>query len=357
VPDHPSEPQLSEKEFYLRSFRHRSMLISFDERSSVSRCLSTIEELVDNPTLVVVLAPGFPRGTVVHKLRARDAERGGASLAAMGAMLMSEGVAFVRRPSHPAIARELAYCRRLATMLRADKLVVCTARGGLPMRRRTRSFVTTTGLSRMLSSNGNLGPWTPAALAELVETVGSGIESVNLTTPEGLAAELFTYQGSGTLLTSRQYCTVERLGVDDFHEALQLLRRGEREGFLLTRTDEEKIELMLSGYGAWFEQNRLAGVAALETKAYRRQRVGEVRGLYTITRFKGEGVGARILAHLAMVASEAKLRGLFACTSNRRAAAFFARHGFKQVDKSAVPQQKWVDRKGPPDPAVFWRDL
>ena len=77
-----------------------------------------------------------------------------------------------------------------------------------------------------------------------------GVSSVSLCPIAGLARELFTYEGCGTLFTLTDYCRVERLGIDDFHEVEKLLERGERERHLKARTPEEIGQLLLHGYGA-----------------------------------------------------------------------------------------------------------
>jgi amino-acid N-acetyltransferase len=192
---------------------------------------------------------------------------------------------------------------------------------------------------------------------DLVRLVRAGLGSVNMVDAASLETELFTYEGAGTLLTAQDYCHVDTLGLDDFHEAARLLARGEREGYLLARDDEARARLLLCGYGAWFEGGRLAGVAGLETERYRRSRVGEVVGLYTITRFKGEGVGVRLIRHLAAEASAKGLRALFACTRNPRAAAFFERYGFEEVDPERAPAAKWRGRGNAERPRVYWLGL
>ena len=164
---------------------------------------------------------------------------------------------------------------------------------------------------------------------------------MNLCTAEALADELFTYEGVGTLLSASATCAVDRLRLDDFGQALSLLMQGEREGFLLRRSVEQRTRLLISGYGAWFDGGRLAGVASLERSAYRRQRMAEIAGLYTITRFHGEGVGVRLLRALARASRQEGVRALFACPSNERAAAFFARNGLRRATRGQVPCRHW----------------
>src|SRR5262249_57521057 len=130
--------------------------------------------------------------------------------------------------------------------------------------------------------------WVVMAVGDAIQ---SGVESVNVCTPEGIADELFTYTGSGTLFTRGDYCHVGPLGIDDFAQAERLLERGQREGLLKHRSVEEMARVLAEGVGASLTGHHLAGVAGLVTAPYVADRCGEIVGLYTITRFKGAGIG------------------------------------------------------------------
>ena len=73
------------------------------------------------------------------------------------------------------------------------------------------------------------------------------------------------------------------------------------------------------------------------------ERAGEIVGLYTITRFKGEGVGERLVSRLVAEAEQRGLAYVFACTVDERAQLFFQRLGFERVAPGAVPAAKWLD--------------
>lgn len=352
------QPEPAEKQFYLKDFRNRAILFHVEDARDLDRhARGVLAELVDNPTLVIVVARRFPRKRRPLRLTRRDFERNPATLVPLSERLMKDGRADIAWPRGLAGARALSYSRQLALRLGVGKLVVVDARGGLDAGSGKRSFVHAAALARVVRAEEDLGDWTLSELQQLLGAVRSGIDAVNLTTAQGLAEELFTYHGSGTLVTAEEYCTIERLGVENFHEAERLLARGEREGFLLSRTAEQKHRLLLAGYGAWFGGARLAGVCGLETEAYRRSRVGEIVGLYTITRFQGEGVGVRIIDHIVGIARDLRLRALFACSSNERAIAFFERCGFGKVDADRAPAAKWVGRRGDTLPTVLWREL
>src|SRR5439155_1722853 len=97
------------------------------------------------------------------------------------------------------------------------------------------------------------------------DALEGGVESVNLCTPEGIAEELFTYVGSGTLFTRGDYCRVAPLGLDDFAQAERLLERGQREGLLKPRSPDAIAEVLAVGFGATVCDRHLAGVAGLLT--------------------------------------------------------------------------------------------
>ncbi|HYC55488.1 MAG TPA: GNAT family N-acetyltransferase [Candidatus Binatia bacterium] len=346
-----------EKRFYLEDFRNRAILFHVDDARELDAVAGgVLSDLIDNPTLVLVVARHFSRKQRPVRLRQREVKRDAGALVPVSARLFDDYRVDVQRPRGLFGARALAFSTLLACRLGVSKVVIVDPRGGLEGTHGPRSFVHAASLARLCRSGEDVDDWTAAELGELLSALRQGVEAVNLCTLEGLGEELFTYQGSGTLLTTEEYCSVAPLGVEHFREAERLLTRGEREGFLLERTEEQRLELLLTGYGAWFGGTRLAGVCGLETNDYARQKIGEIVGLYTITRFQGEGVGVRMVEFLIDVARKRKLKGLFAATSSLRAAAFFQRLGFEPSDPDRVPKIKWTGRRGPL-PLVFWRDL
>ncbi len=349
-----SRNRLSEKEFYLHAFKHRSMLFHLADPVGLSEVKSVIDRLLANHTMVAVC--GGPRaglGRLAH--RGLDPGRAG-QLAPVSRDLLERGLALLGYGSLRSRAARLRFAVRVAAGLGISKLVIVDPRGGLTAGEERLSFVRAARLARLRAP----GTWTAAELELCRLSLGQGVAAVNLTDAAGLERELFTYEGAGTLLTRGQYCRVEKLGVDGFDQALRLITRGEQEGYLLKRTQDERRALLLSAYGAWFEDPRasgLAGLAGLELEAYRGKGLAEVVGLYSITRFKGQGVGKRILERLAEVARAKRRSAMFACSSKAEAVAFFVRNGFERVGAERVPAAKWRGRRHRRPSTVLWRRL
>lgn len=374
-----------EKHFYLDEFRGHTLLFSVpaDElvrEEDFAPLAAVIHELLANDTRAVVLvgASDATRGEQVQRrlqrrlgpLIFRDEtiplfpqrrHRTAAFVelqpevfepAASTTLLATIWLTLRRGPLFVGIVPNMApqqltwVAHQVATRLRVHKLVLMQAEGGVAGTDGTPiSFMNEAMLETLLG----VGQAEWAGLANrrpTFQAVGAalrgGVASVNLCTPAGAARELFTYSGSGTLFTLTDYCTVQRLGIDDFEEVERLIERGQHEGLLKRRSPEEVATLLVNGYGATIGAHHLAGICALVTEPYQAEGAGEVVGLYTITRFKGEGIGSRLVARIVADARAAGLTYLFACTTEERAQVFFEREGFRRVDPESVPPAKWI---------------
>jgi amino-acid N-acetyltransferase len=326
-----AEP-FGEKEFYLEEFRGRTMLFVVDPSVADSRVglddlARTIRELVRNRTRVLEL-PALPRSNAALQ----------AALAEAWLRVRRGGFCMLT------VASDTAAALRAAAGVAAAKVVIVHRAGGLRTSGGMLSFVDESVLETVLRQGeaewAGLGAHRQL-LRAVRDAIDAGVQSVNLCGPRGVAQELFTYVGSGTLFTEGDYSHVERLRMDLYRQAEVMIRRGEREGMLKRRTIGEIAELLAGGYGAVLGGRHLAGVAALLTARYVGTGLGELAALYTITRFQGEGLGRRLVVRVMEDAAAAGLEAVFACTVDRRAQAFFVQQGFERISPQELPAAKW----------------
>lgn len=375
----PTDPtDFGEKRFYLDEFRGRALLIALDasdlqdlaDEGALAEVLTT---LTGNRTRIILLLATHGGGDGLRQVRqrltgalTRDTQAPAFRLdlkpvepnafeadANTSTFIADVWESLRNGPIYVGVAdgaqrkelRNLA--QRAATRLGVHKLVLLEPEGGLRGKdNRPISFLDEAALEALLGAGE--AEWT--GLHERLDVVGvirrallGGVPSVNLCSLLGASRELFTYEGSGTLFTLEDYCTVDRLGIDIFEEAERLIERGQREGVLKPREPAEIAAMLANGFGATINGRHLAGFAAFITAPYAADRAGEVVGLYTITRFKGEGVGGRLLTRILDTASNAGLAYVFATTTSSRAQSFFERQGFSLVGPSDVPAAKWSD--------------
>jgi N-acetylglutamate synthase-like GNAT family acetyltransferase len=241
--------------------------------------------------------------------------------------------------------KSLLMCaRQIAIRLKVYKLVLLDSEGGIYTGGSLMSFMNGPVLSELLRQGeaewAGLGD--RRALLEMIyATLKGGVTSASLCAVAGLARELFTYEGLGTFFTLTDYCRVERLSIDDFHEVEKLLERGEHEGYLKARSPAEIDQLLLHGYGALLgaAPGEFAGFCAL--LPYPEDNAAEIVGLYTITRFQGEGIGSSLVSTMITEGEASGFTYLFATTMQEGAQRLFERYGFRRVAPDDVAATKW----------------
>lgn len=366
----------AEKRFYLDEFHEKTLFFALapgaGDGAALESFLEIVRELIREDARVVVMVehdeiarrleqrfrraaaaslsePFFPgdaekrrRSIVVDVEAPISAESELPVLLRLWSLLRAGPIAVLRVPRSSWV--EMAGSAvALATRLKVHKLVLADPEGGVGAGRAI-SFLDESVLETLLAEGeaewAGLGHRRPLIEAIRAGLLG-GIPAINLCTLAGLASELYTYEGSGTLFTLEDYCRIERVGIDDFREVESLLERGQREGFLKIRSREEIGRILFTGFGATIGSGHLAGVGSLLVEPYAGSGAGEIVALYTISRFAGEGVGAKILTRLMDEARGRGLASVFACTTEERAGQFFLRHGFRRVGPDDVPPEKW----------------
>jgi amino-acid N-acetyltransferase len=363
----PPRAAFAEKEFYLDEFHEKSVLFALRAMdwtiaTRMHEALEVFATLLRNDTRVLLLLETSPeegpqrcaRALHTHLSRVvktphtapvifcADASIDQLCLQ-MWEVLRDSRIFVGLWPSDAPVS--LADCaQRVAVGLRVYKLVYLDPLGGLAYNGKILSFMSGPGLQDLLqpgrAEEVGLGSRRPVLEAIRSALVG-GVMSVSLCPLAGLERELFTYEGYGTLFTRGEYCQVEKLGIDDFHEVEKLLQRAEQAGYLKPRTLQETARLLLYGYSA-----RL-GVASMEPAGfcallpYAEDHAAEIVGLITITRYQGEGVGGQLVEAMIQEGTKQGLTYVFACTTQEGAQRLFTRHGFQRVPSDAVAAAKW----------------
>ncbi len=354
-------PVFSEKTFYLEEFYGKSLLFALippsgERVTELDSLMRTLRELRRNQTRCIVIVSARALGRLMRR---------------MGRMAPSEpppvfdpSVGMRTRPYPPdsAVARIwkalkagsivvaststddpedlLVFAQELASRLRVFKLLLLDREGGLVDDNGERlSFVESKRIGRALK---RVKPGLRRKVLRLAaDALRDGVGSVNLVSPRNVYEELFSFLGAGTLFTLAPYGSALPISIDDFEEVEALIMRGQDEGFLLHRNSDQIASILPSCFGYRVGDEHLAGVCSLLTEPYRRDRAGEITALYTLTRFQGEGVAAQLVSEVIKEARARRLKYVFACTSEERAARFFLRMKFRRVSPGSVASAKW----------------
>jgi N-acetylglutamate synthase-like GNAT family acetyltransferase len=354
-------PLFTEKTFYLEEFYGKSLLFALvppvgDRLAELDSMVRTLRELRRNQTRCIVIASAKALPRLMRRL-GRLAPRGetpvfdpakglrtrpyppDSAIAEIWRGLRAGSIVVAGGETNDPVDL-VVFAQELASRLGVFKLLLLDRAGGLADANGERhSFVEIHRLRRALQSEHS--KIRRAIVRAAGRAILDGVPSVNLTSPRQVYEELFSFLGTGTLFTETGYGRVRQISIDDFEEVEALIIRGQNEGFLLRRSEDEIACLLPSCFGYRIADEHLAGIVSLLTEPYRKERAGEITALYTLTRFQGEGVANELVTEVIREARARHLRYAFACTSEDRAAHFFERLKFRTTVPAEVPSSKW----------------
>ena len=181
-----------------------------------------------------------------------------------------------------------------------------------------------------------------AEQARLLDTArracGAGVERCHVishTEDCALLEELFTHDGSGTLVSNDDYEQSRSASIEDVGGILELIEPLEQEGILLKRS-RELLENEIGHFRVLERDSRIIACAALYP--YPEDRSGEIACIVTHPDYRGHLRGNRLLEELEQAARDQGLERVFALTT--QTAHWFAEQGFAEAKRNALPGQK-----------------
>lgn len=149
-----------------------------------------------------------------------------------------------------------------------------------------------------------------------------------------LLEELFTRDGSGTLISHDPYEEIRRAVVDDVVGLLELLTPLEEQGILVKRT-RERLEQEIDHYSVIERDGMILGCAALHPLD---DDCAEVACVAVHPEYRNGNRGADLLAFLEQQARSHGLHKLFVLTT--RTAHWFVEQGFVEVSADELPEPR-----------------
>jgi amino-acid N-acetyltransferase len=130
--------------------------------------------------------------------------------------------------------------------------------------------------------------------------------------------------------------TVRKAAMPDIHALLDLINDYAAKGIMLPRTEFEMSE-NIRDFTLVFSGAQLIGCGALH---FYSPTVAEVRSLAVHPAAKNQGIGRILVEALEEEARQFQLHSIFAFTYVDK---FFARLGFKEVERGELPLKVWKD--------------
>jgi len=160
------------------------------------------------------------------------------------------------------------------------------------------------------------------------------VHLMNQNDPSALLLELFSRDGSGTLVFSDRYHELRPATIDDVGGILALIDPLEQEGVLVKRS-RERLELEIANFIVIERDQLIIGCAALYANE---NNLSELACLAVHPEYQGQELGDELLKSVEANASKTNAKQLFLLTTHTH--HWFIEHGFSLADISVLPEKK-----------------
>jgi amino-acid N-acetyltransferase len=150
-----------------------------------------------------------------------------------------------------------------------------------------------------------------------------------------LLQELFTHDGSGTLLSPDEYEQARTATIEDAGGILELIEPLEQQGVLVKRS-RELLETEIDRFRVLERDGRIIACAAMYP--FPEQGSGEVACIVTHPDYRGSDRGARLLRELEQIALGLGLSEVFVLST--QTAHWFIEQGFEEASLNQLPPEK-----------------
>jgi amino-acid N-acetyltransferase len=226
-----------------------------------------------------------------------------------------------------------------ATELQADKLVLITEGPDLrDSRRRPLSQLSLTEAGALLHSRRRLPEDTIRHLEHAIHACRHGVGRIHLVSRRkdgALLLELFTRDGSGTLITAETYEGLRQATIEDVGGILELIKPLEQEGILVKRS-RELLEMEIDHFLVIERDGTIIACAALYPAE--RGHYAELACLAVHTDYRNQGRGDALLEAVEDKAARTGMKTLFVLTT--RTAHWFRERGFVPGEISQLPGRR-----------------
>ncbi|QYZ66705.1 MAG: N-acetylglutamate synthase [Gammaproteobacteria bacterium (ex Lamellibrachia satsuma)] len=224
----------------------------------------------------------------------------------------------------------------VAIALGADKLISLVEGKGLTdSRGRLITNVVPRDVDTILSRRKRLAEDICQHLRAAVTACRSGVNRIHLLDRKGdgaLLQELFTRDGSGTLITAEPYEETRTATIDDVGGLLELLEPLEAEGTLVRRS-RELLETEIERF-TLMERDGMA-IACAALYPYAKEQIAELACVVVHPDYRDGGRGDWLLEQMETTARAQGIRQLFLLTTHT--AHWFRERGFVTADLKSLP--------------------
>jgi len=183
----------------------------------------------------------------------------------------------------------------------------------------------------------------------------SRVHLLSLSDPNALLRELFTRDGSGTLVTAERWENLRGATVEDVSGIIELISPLQENGTLATRS-REALERDIENFVICEREGLIIGCAALFVdQAHSDNEIGEIACVATHPDYRGQGRAAELIDNLESRARASNLKKVMLLST--RAAHWFIERGYVEQTPENMPQYRRISYDEKRNSKIFVKPL
>ena len=225
-----------------------------------------------------------------------------------------------------------------AIALEADKLIVFNDEGTIVDKGKRTKELTLLKCEKFLVREQNHPSNTYFSLRACQEACNGGVSRSHIVSyleDGSLLKEIYTRDGTGTMVYRDSYESIRRAHISDVPGILRLIEPLEKSDILVKRS-RERLENEISHFTVMEKDNLLIGCAGLYPISD--SEAGELACVAIDTDYRKGGRAQKLLMHIERQAKKLKLHSLFALTT--QTAHWFLEQGFVESDVDTLPCER-----------------
>ncbi len=228
----------------------------------------------------------------------------------------------------------------IAKTLSAVKLIyLCTEGGIRGPKGVVRQMTVEDAEAYLRKHKADLDAQTLTKLTHAVRAGKEGVERVHIIdgrVQEGLLGEVFSNEGTGTLIYTNEYQAIRMAQKKDVRAVFTLIQQGIRAEELVKRTRADLEKSIGEYYVFEVDKNPVACGALL---MYPGESKAELASVYVDTRYENQGIGGKLLTYAESLARSRGVKVLF-CLSTQAINYFIQRGGFRLGTPEDLPASR-----------------
>ncbi len=228
---------------------------------------------------------------------------------------------------------------RVAARLKADKLIyLVDGKGVTDNRHRLMRELTLTDAEKLLQGKHKLNHAIQHCLQAAVHACEQGVARAHLIDRNidgALLLELFTRDGSGSLLMADPFEDTRQATLEDIGGIIELIEPLEAEDILVRRS-REKLEMEIEHFTVVERDGAIIACAALYP--YIKEKISELACLAVHPDYRTRGRGKSLLSYIEKQSRQLGITRLFALST--RTSHWFREHGFKPSTLDKLPVKR-----------------